>query len=277
MNMDVATRGRFAIAVGLLTGVPILIAACQAGRRFRPAARQVRSNEPGPRDLLAVLAHELRTPLNSIVGWASVLQSGNADAETTEMAIRSIVSSAQTQRRLIEDIVDAMRAEQNEMPLRMAVLDLRSPVRMAIDIVRPAVERANLRLSVALPSSSCQVRGDAERLQQAFANVLTNAVKFTQHGSVHVSLKRRAGEYDVFVVDTGKGIPQEFLPLVFTRFQQAERSGRRHDGLGLGLAICQDLIGQHDGRIKVESDGHGRGTTVIISLPALPDTVASSA
>jgi len=113
----------------------------------------------------------------------------------------------------------------------------------------------------------CALTGDGERLQQAFGNVLANAVKFTSEGGIHVSLVRRDHEYEVHVVDTGKGIDRDFLPRVFTRFQQADRTGRRNDGLGLGLAICRDLIEQHHGRINVDSRGPGQGTTVVVSLP----------
>ncbi len=259
------------MTLGLLTGVAAVIAA----RRRRSAAQRAGDGEPSasrwPRHLLLVLAHELRTPLNSIVAWTEVLQSGKAGAAVTATALNSIASSALTQRRLIEDIVDSMRAEQSELRLRMTVLDLRSPVRTAVDLVRPSAESANLVLSVALPSTICHVRGDSDRLQQAFSNVLTNAVKFTRQGGIHVSLVKRDRDYQVRVVDTGTGIDREFLPLVFTRFQQAHGSGRRHSGLGLGLAICRDLISQHHGRVRVESDGLGHGTTVDISLPALAD------
>jgi signal transduction histidine kinase len=224
--------------------------------------------------LLSVVAHELRTPLGSIAGWIGVLQSGKANAAVTATALESIASSVGAQRRLVEDIVDAMRAERNQMRLRMEALDLRSSIGAAVDVVRPAAQAANLCLSVALPATSCTVRGDHDRLQQAFGNVLSNAVKFTATGGVHVSLVRNDAEFEVQVVDTGKGIDSEFLPLVFERFVQADRSGRRHGGLGLGLAICHDLIKQHRGRISVESRGPGHGTTVIVTLPALADRIA---
>jgi signal transduction histidine kinase len=255
--------------VGVLTGVTVLAV---RGARRMSAPRRGRSSPPLTRDLLTVLAHELRTPLNSIVGWVNVLQTGNADAALTATALRSIASSAQTQRRLIEDIVDTMRADRNAMPLRREVLDLRTVVRTAVDVVRPAAESANLRLSVTLPSTSCDVWADGERLQQAFGNVLTNAVKFTPSGGIDVAVVRRPHEYEVHVADTGHGIDRNFLPFVFTRFEQAEQSGRRHGGLGLGLAICRDLIEQHNGRISVDSRGAGHGATVVMRLPALTES-----
>ena len=256
-----------------LTGlavVAMLAAPCRQTQRTPARTRRIqRPIEPLNRDLLSVLAHELRTPLNSIVGWINVLQSGKADAALTATALRSIASSAQTQRRLIEDIVDAMRTERNQMRLRMEALDLRIPIEAAIDVVKPSARSSGLTLSVRLRATPCMVCGDSERLQQAFGNVLANAVKFTRTGGIDIELVKTGAEFEVHILDTGQGIDPEFLPLVFERFEQAARSGRRHDGLGLGLAICRDVIEEHRGRISVDSGGLGQGTSVTVALPEL--------
>ena len=250
-----------------LAGVAMALAVRPAWRGSSRRGRHEERGNPLPRDLLSVLAHELRTPLNAIVGWTHVLQSGQADEAVTATALRSIASSAQTQRRLIEDIVDAMRAQEDAIPVRMESIDLRSPLLNAVDAIRPSADSAQLSVSLALPPTRCDVTGDGERLQQAFGNVLANAVKFTPEGGIQVSLVRRHNDYEVRITDTGKGIDASFLPLVFRRFEQAERTSRRNDGLGLGLAICRDLIEQHHGCIGVDSRGRGQGTTVIVSLP----------
>ncbi|HWI16867.1 MAG TPA: HAMP domain-containing sensor histidine kinase, partial [Vicinamibacterales bacterium] len=152
-------------------------------------------------------------------------------------------------------------------------VDVRIPIEAAIDGVLPSVRASGLTLSVRLPATPCMVRGDGERLQQAFGNVLANAVKFTRPGGIDVELVTSEAEYEVHIVDSGQGIERDTdsagAPLVFERFEQAARSGRRHDGLGLGLAICRDVIEEHRGRISVESAGPGQGTTVTVTLPAL--------
>jgi signal transduction histidine kinase len=253
-----------------LAGVAILAAACRQTQRSPARTRRIqRPIEPLNCDLLSVLAHELRTPLNSIVGWVNVLQSGKADADQTATALRSIASSAQTQRRLIEDIVDAMRTESNQMRLRMEPLDIRIPIEAAIDVIKPSVRSPGLTLSVRLPATPCIVCGDSERLQQAFGNVLANAVKFTRTGGIDVELVKSDADFKVNILDTGQGIDREFLPLVCERFEQAARSGRRHDGLGLGLAICRDVIEEHHGRISVASGGPGQGTSVTVTVPSM--------
>jgi len=268
--MNTAPKRSLLVCLAALAGASVLAAAWRRSQRTAARARRIqRPIEPRHRDLLSVLAHELRTPLNSIVGWINVLQSGQADAALTATALRSIASSAHAQRRLIEDIVDAMRTERNQMRLHMEALDFRIPIEAAIDVVKPTARSSGLALSVRLPGTSCMVRGDSDRLQQAFGNVLANAVKFTHTGSIAVELVPSDTEFEVRVADTGQGIDREFLPLVFERFEQATRSGRRHDGLGLGLAICRDVIQQHHGRISVDSDGPGQGTSVTVTLPAL--------
>jgi signal transduction histidine kinase len=259
------------VSLTALASVAMLAAACRHRQRTAMRTRRApRPIAPANREFLSVLAHELRTPLNSIVGWINVLQSGTADTALAAAALRSIAASAQTQRRLIEDVVDAMRAERNQLRLRLDALDLRICIDAAVDGVRPAARASGLTLSVRQPATPCVVRGDSERLQQAFGNVLANAVKFTRAGGIDVELVRKDAEFEVHVLDTGQGIDREFLPLVFERFEQAARSGRRHGGLGLGLAICRDVIEEHHGRISVDSDGPGHGTAVTVALPALP-------
>jgi|SRR5688572_20946915 len=260
------------VSLSVLAGVAVMAAVCRQTQRSPARTRRIQPPiEPLNRDLLSVLAHELRTPLNSIVGWINVLQSGRANAALTATALWSIASSAQTQGRLIEDIVDAMRTERNQLQLRMEALDVRIPIESAIDVVKPAARSSGLTLSVRLPATSCMVCGDCERLQQAFSNVLANAVKFTRTGGIDVQLVKSDGVFEVLILDTGQGIDRQFLPLVFERFEQAARSGRRHDGLGLGLAICRDVIEEHHGCISVDSDGPGQGTSVTVTLPALSD------
>lgn len=216
---------------------------------------------------LGAVAHELRTPLNSIAGWIQVLQSGQADAATTAKALDSMSASVRAQVRLIEDLVDATRSDGGRLDVRMARLDLRDPLTAAIDSVRPAAEAARLSLRTAIPPQPCLICGDAERLRQVVGNILSNSVKFTSTGTIHVALTVAAGHAEVRVVDSGRGIPPDFLPRVFERFEQADRSTRRKSGLGLGLAICRDLIERHHGSISVMSKGLDQGTTVTITLP----------
>jgi signal transduction histidine kinase len=114
------------------------------------------------------------------------------------------------------------------------------------------------------------VSGDAERLQQVIWNLLSNAVKFsTPGGLVEVDVKRNNGRAEIRVIDSGPGIPTDFLPHVFERFSQADSSStRRHGGLGLGLAITRHLVELHGGSVKAENREDGKGAVLTVILPA---------
>jgi signal transduction histidine kinase len=115
------------------------------------------------------------------------------------------------------------------------------------------------------------VSGDPPRLQQAFWNVLSNGVKFTPRGgTVKAAIRAQEHDYAVVITDSGIGIEPSFLPHVFDRFQQADSSStREHGGLGLGLAIVQEIVALHGGGVSATSDGRGRGATFTITLPRL--------
>jgi CheY-like chemotaxis protein len=155
----------------------------------------------------------------------------------------------------------------------MQLVGLASIVESAVNAVRPAAQAKSIRLDVAVDEAAGKVRGDPNRLQQVFWNLLTNAVKFTpQKGAVSVTLVHKESNVEVSVVDTGEGIEPAFLPHVFERFRQADASTtRRHAGLGLGLSIVHQLVELHGGTITAFSDGAGHGSTFQVVVP-LPNT-----
>jgi CheY-like chemotaxis protein len=142
-------------------------------------------------------------------------------------------------------------------------------IQNAIDVVRPAAEAKSIEVKTNFTSEIETITCDAQRLQQMVWNLLTNAVKFTpDSGGIEVTYERVDNNVRIIVKDTGHGITPEFLPLVFDRFRQADSSSTRtHHGLGLGLAIVRHLAELHGGHVSVESDGVGKGSTFIISLP----------
>jgi signal transduction histidine kinase len=222
-------------------------------------------------EFLAAVSHELRTPLNAIMGWVQILSTTTASQDTVDRALASIARNTQAQTRVIEDLVDVSRIVTGKLTLRFAPVDLRDAVEGAVDVIRPAAQARHLSLHSTLPETSCCVNGDRDRLQQVIWNILANAVKFTEPGgSIAITLRSSDGEHEVEVTDTGIGIPAEFLPFVFDRFRQADGSmTREHGGLGLGLAIVRELTSLHGGTVDVRSDGTGRGSTVVVRVPAL--------
>jgi CheY-like chemotaxis protein len=150
-------------------------------------------------------------------------------------------------------------------------LDLASIVEAAIETVRPVALAKGIRLHVVLDPLAGPVRGDPNRLQQVFWNLLVNAMKFTpRDGRVTVTLERVDSHLEVEIADNGEGIDPTFLPHVFDRFRQADSStARRHGGLGLGLSIVKQLVELHGGAISAQSAGRDLGSTFRINLPLM--------
>ena len=219
-------------------------------------------------EFLAILSHELRTPLNAIMGWSHMLRDGLPE-DMTRHALEVIGRNARSQKQLVEDLLDVARIASGRLDLRLAPLDLRDVGRTAVDSVLPAARVRDITLSFEGAPEAIAVTGDINRLQQVFANLLSNALKFTDAGGrVTVRVARRGDTAELAVTDTGIGITADFLPVVFDRFRQADASlTRAYAGLGLGLWVVKQIVDGHGGRVHAESGGPGRGTTVAVSLP----------
>jgi signal transduction histidine kinase len=222
-------------------------------------------------EFLAAVSHELRTPLNAIIGWVQILSGTQANEQTTAKGLAIIARNAQAQTRVIADLVDVSRIVTGKLNLKVAVVDVRTAIDAALDGIRPTAQAKGVHLDIRLPATACYINGDSDRLQQIVWNLLSNAVKFTPAGgSVRVTVREHDGAYEIDVTDSGMGISKEFLPHVFERFRQADGSlTREYGGLGLGLAIVQELSELHGGSVHVVSEGLGRGSTFTVRLPLL--------
>ncbi len=221
-------------------------------------------------EFLATLSHELRTPLNAVVGYARLLRSGTLPPERVPAMIEVVDRNATALTQIVEDVLDVSRIISGKSRLRVQPLDLGQVLRDAVATIMPAAEAKGVRVQTVFDTEA-SVSGDPDRLQQAFWNVLTNAVRFTpRDGRVQVCLQRVNSHVEVVITDTGIGIPGWFLPHVFERFRQAEGgTNRQHGGLGLGLAIARHVVEMHGGTIHAASDGVGTGATFRIKLPVL--------
>jgi PAS domain S-box-containing protein len=220
-------------------------------------------------DFLATLSHELRTPLNAILGWAQLLQQNLPSPEMLREGLEIVERNARTQNQLISDLLDMSRIISGKVRLDVQLVDLASMITAVIDSLRPSAEMKNLRLHTVLDPLAGPVSGDPNRLQQIIWNLLNNAIKFTpKGGKIEVLLARVNSHLEMTVSDTGQGIKAEFLPHVFDRFRQADASTTREQGgLGLGLAICKQLVELHGGRIYAKSAGEGQGAIFSMILP----------
>jgi signal transduction histidine kinase len=256
-------------------------AAAHRARRVAEAANEAKDA------FMATVSHELRTPLGSILGWAQLLKENSPDEQTLKRGLETIERNAKIQVQLIEDILDTARVMSGKLQLERAPVDLVDVVQAAIDALKPAADAKRVSVAVEYRATTTQLYADADRLQQAVWNILSNATKFTPAGGfIHIDLASSKNELELTVTDSGKGISPEFLPHVFDRFKQQDSTAtRRHSGLGLGLALVRHIVGAHRGEVSAHSEGEGRGATFKLRLPLddsrelhapPPDRLASS-
>ncbi len=246
--------------------------AVENAQLFQMAERERRRAEEAGRlkdEFLATLSHELRTPLTAILGWTRILRTRPLADDKRARALETIERNAVAQAHLVEDLLDISRLLARELALEMAPVDLPLVIETALAAARPAAESKHLRIRSVTHFDAASLRGDAGRLRQVVANLFSNAVKFTPAGgSIDVRLDRDGVSARVVVVDTGEGIPADFLPHVFDRFRQADGGiTRAHGGLGVGLAIARSLAELHGGTLDAHSDGAGQGATFTLRLP----------
>jgi PAS domain S-box-containing protein len=237
--------------------------------RERSARREAEAMSHSKDDFVAVISHELRTPLSAIYGWTRLLQRGTLDAAAHARALDVIERNTRLQTQLIDDLLDMSRAIRGSLRLDIRVVDVATVLHAAVEAMRPASQGKQLQLEVDL-ASGVVICGDSARLQQAFGNLLGNAVKFTPHGgSIAIELRHHGPHAVVRLRDSGVGIPADVLPRIFDPFEQGREVPRALGGLGIGLALVRHLIGLHRGTISAASAGAGHGTTFTIHLPAL--------
>jgi signal transduction histidine kinase len=237
--------------------------------RERLAREQAEAATRVKDELLAVISHELRTPVSSILMWANLLVSGGLTEEQLTRGTRAVLTCAQVQSQLIEDLLDIARMLTGKLRVQTRPLALGPILETAADTVRPMATAKNVQLELAIDDSPMQVLVDLERIHQVFWNLLSNAVKFTPvGGKVSLRLIEESEQVCVVIADTGQGIPAELLPHVFERFQQGDQGiARHHGGLGLGLYIARQLVELHGGAIAAVSNGTGTGATFTVRLP----------
>jgi signal transduction histidine kinase len=250
------------------------MALADAARRERQAREEAERANRFKDEFLATLSHELRTPLNAMVGWIWHLRHAPQDEAGRERALDGLERSTALQARLINDLFDVSRINRGKIDLDLGRVDLERVVTSAVEAAEPAARARGVRLD---PSTApAIVLGDPARLHQIVMNLLTNAIQFSSEGEViHVTLATDGSEAALRVRDEGQGIEPALLPHVFDAFRQGETgSTRRHGGLGLGLAIVQQLVGLHGGTVEAHSEGRGQGATFTVRLPTSlsPDT-----
>jgi PAS domain S-box-containing protein len=253
----------------------------QAEEELRSVSEKLLEADRRKDEFIAMLAHELRNPLAPIRDAVHVLRHG-PDASITSTRGSTLLSiiERQAQRliRLVDDLLEVSRITRGKIELKRQIIELADVMRDAIETTQSVIERGGHDLHVELPTEPLVLDADPVRLEQVFINLLNNAAKYTDHGgAIWFSARRRGEEAVVTVRDSGLGIPAEMLPRVFEPFTQVDRSlGRAQGGVGIGLALVKGMVELHGGRVEAHSEGLGRGSAFVVTLPALSQNVTTA-
>lgn len=239
--------------------------------RAEALAREAEASNRAKSEFLSTMSHELRTPLNGVVGIASALKATGLTPTQTDMA-DLIESSGRTLARLLGDILDMAKIEAGRIEIEARPFDLRAELERQAGLMFPGGVAKGLDCRLTLtPPGPVWVHGDAVRLQQIIANLVSNAIKFTQAGSVtiHSTWDETTSRFDLVVEDTGVGFDADQASRLFQRFVQADSSiSRRFGGTGLGLAICKALCETMGGGIRATgTPNRGARFHMWLSLP----------
>jgi len=231
-------------------------------------------------EFLANMSHELRTPLNSILGFSQLLLEGDGGALTGDQRqdVDIIAQNGQHLLALINDLLDISRLEAGKAQLHRGEVEVEPLISECVDSISSLAKTKKLDLTASVSAEVGRVFADGPKLKQVLLNLLGNAIKFTETGSVRVTAERQGAELRVSVRDTGIGVPAEDTERIFESFQQG-KSGMtgKYQGTGLGLAISRQLVEMHGGKIWVKSTP-GQGSTFTFTIPqrALPDAMELS-
>jgi histidine kinase len=239
----------------------------QLAARFNQMATQLEQVESMRRQLIGDVTHELRTPLTSIKGYMEGLVDGVLPS--TPETFNQIHREADRLSRLVDDLQELSRVEAKAYSLDTRSVAVSNLVQTTVKRLSPQANTKRITLHSNLPADLPPVLADEDRITQVLVNLAANAVQYTpEGGNVTISAARHEDEIHFSVKDTGIGIPPEHLANLFTRFYRVDKSRSRNagGGSGIGLTIARHLVEAHGGRIWVESQGEGQGSTFIFSL-----------
>jgi PAS domain S-box-containing protein len=227
-------------------------------------------------DFISIVSHELRTPLTSIKSFAEIMldDADRQDAELRKRYLSIINSESDRLARLISDVLDLQKIDAGKMVWNDEVLDLPKLAQSAVELFSAAYRDKGIGLSLQIENERMVGYAEADKVQQVFSNLLSNALKFSDQGEVKVILRRLSDTpsgqplNQIIIEDNGIGIPEEELDRIFERFYQVDDSQKRKQGgTGLGLAICKDIIEHYGGTIRAASTV-GKGSSIVITMPA---------
>jgi PAS domain S-box-containing protein len=220
---------------------------------------------------LAVLSHELRTPLTPVLNILQIFQEDNNIPEDLKSFIDIAIHNVNLEARIVNDLLRVTEISAGKLQLNKTPVEMHTLIHKVVPISSKAIKEKHIELTLDLRAKKTFIEGDETRLHQVMANLLENALKFTpEHGKIRIATENIDDRLLVKVIDTGIGIRQELLPVIFNTFEQGESSiHRQFGGLGLGLSISKGLLELHGGTLKADSEGIGKGSTMSFELQTI--------
>ncbi|PXA05089.1 hypothetical protein DDZ13_03755 [Coraliomargarita sinensis] len=253
----------------------------EAEAKLKHALEQEKAAQIYKDQFLANMSHELRTPLNGVVGFASLLREEGLDAQTREDYVRTIENCSGQLLNLINDIVDIAKIEAGEIKLDSRNFNLAKLTRetaATLEAIQAEKSKEHIQLKTYIPdgSENLEIYSDPLRIQQILINLLSNALKFSNEGTIEFGYDTGDRGVEFFVKDEGIGIAPERMELIFQRFEHLEGTTQKYEGTGLGLSISRGLAGLLGATLDVESE-LGVGSVFRLLLPLNPKTTTTKA
>ena len=230
---------------------------------------KIRQSEKTQTEFISSISHELRTPLTAITGWAETIQNGELrSAEDLRKAMGIIVSEARRLTNMVEELLEFSRIEDGRFTLSVEPLDLKAELEDAVYTYTEFFRKEGIELRYTdCPEEMIPISGDPERLRQVFCNLLDNAAKHGGAGKrIDVSIRVEREDAIIRIRDYGPGVPEEELPFIKNKFYKGSSKAR---GSGIGLAVCEEIVTRHEGRLDIGNAEDG-GFVVEIHLPVEP-------
>ncbi|MDD1745024.1 MAG: PAS domain-containing sensor histidine kinase [Candidatus Methanoperedens sp.] len=240
--------------------------------KLENAYAELKEEDEAKSDFISTASHELRTPLTVINSYLEMFEDGMLGELTENQLAKLTIMRSQIDHmiRLVEDMLDTLRLESRKFKLQKYPLKLEKIAKSAVEDVSKLADLKEHTMSLRVNGNLPEIEGDAQRIKQVFNNLLTNAVKYTPNkGRIEVEIKEEKKHIRVSISDTGIGIPEEEHEMIFEKFYTVGGKSlmRESERMGLGLTIAKGIVEAHGGRIWVESEGDGKGSTFYFTLP----------
>jgi len=223
-------------------------------------------------EFLSFASHQLRAPLTAIDGYSSMLLQGDFGkmSEKVRNSVQVIDTSSKSLIKIVNEFLDVSRIQQGRMKYDMSDFDSEKLAEEVVAELKPNVENKGLTFSfTSEKGKDYVVNGDSGKIKQVIGNIIDNSIKYTPNGGVKVNVGRKADKVLISVSDTGIGIGPDDLPKLFSEFGRAKDAHKTNvSGTGLGLYVAKQMVEAQKGRVWVESEGKGKGSTFYIELPA---------